>query len=107
MDSLALTWAGLRSFDREMPEEINRLVTDAIADYLLTPSPTATRICATKVLRKIESTIGNVMIDSLFNNLERAKASTIHSDLGIERKLRRYNCSCPSNVDDKDAFMES
>ena len=47
-----------------------------------------------------------MMIDSLFNNLERAKASTIHSDLGIEKgNYGVLTLHRPSNVDDKDAFI--
>ena len=50
--------------------------------------------------------VGNVMIDSLFNNLERAEASTIHSDLGIEKgNYGVLTLHRPSNVDDKDAFI--
>ena len=47
--------ANLRSFDREMPEEINRLVTDAIADYLLTPSPDGDENLRNEELPKRES----------------------------------------------------
>ena len=78
--------AGLRSFDREMPEEINRLVTDAIADFLLTPSQDGDQnllnegVDPSRIKR-----VGNVMIDSLFNSLEKSKSSMIHSDLDIEK----------------------
>ncbi len=98
--------AGLRSFDREMPEEINRLITDAIANYLLTPSPDGDEnlrnegVSENRIIR-----VGNVMIDSLFNNLERSRNSTIHSNLNIEK--RNYGVLTlhrPSNVDEKDAF---
>src|SRR5260221_3627717 len=78
--------AGLRSRDRTMPEEINRLVTDALADLLLTPSRDADEnllregIAPTKI-----RFVGNVMIDSLLRNLERARNSTILETLGLKR----------------------
>ena len=98
--------AGLRSFDREMPEEINRLITDAIADFLLTPSPDGDENLRKEgIAEERIKRVGNVMIDSLFNNLERAKASTIHSDLGVEKgNYGVLTLHRPSNVDDKDAF---
>ena len=90
-----------------MPEEINRLITDAIADYLLTPSPDGDENLRNEgVAEERIKRVGNVMIDSLFNNLERAKASTIHSDLGIEKgNYGVLTLHRPSNVDDKDAFI--
>ena len=98
--------AGLRSFDREMPEEINRLITDAIADYLLTPSPDGDENLRNEgVSEERIKRVGNVMIDSLFNNLERSKNSTIHSDLNIEKgNYGVLTLHRPSNVDEKDAF---
>jgi UDP-N-acetylglucosamine 2-epimerase (non-hydrolysing) len=63
--------AGLRSFDRTMPEEINRLLTDQFSDFLFTPSPDANEnlrkegIPEEKILL-----VGNVMVDSLLFNLE-------------------------------------
>jgi UDP-N-acetylglucosamine 2-epimerase (non-hydrolysing) len=49
--------------------------------------------------------VGNVMIDSLFTNLERSKSSTIHADLGLEKgEYGVLTLHRPSNVDDKDAF---
>tara|TARA_Y100001968_G_scaffold265121_1_gene254206 strand:- start:158 stop:1261 length:1104 start_codon:yes stop_codon:yes gene_type:complete len=99
--------AGLRSFDREMPEEINRLVTDAIADLLLTPSPDGDENLRKEgVAEERIKFVGNIMIDSLFNNLERAKSSTIHSDMEIEKGAYGVlTLHRPSNVDDKEAFM--
>lgn len=98
--------AGLRSFDREMPEEINRLVTDAIADFLLTPSQDGDQnllnegVDPSRIIR-----VGNVMIDSLFNSLEKSKSSMIHSDLDIEKETYALlTIHRPSNVDDRDAF---
>jgi UDP-N-acetylglucosamine 2-epimerase (non-hydrolysing) len=98
--------AGLRSFDREMPEEVNRLITDAIADLLLTPSPDGDENLRKEgVAEERIKRVGNVMIDSLFNNLERAKTSTIHADLGIEKgNYGVLTLHRPSNVDDKEAF---
>ena len=98
--------AGLRSFDREMPEEVNRLITDAIADYLLTPSPDGDENLRNEgVAEERIKRVGNVMIDSLFNNLECAKESTIHSDLGVEKgNYGVLTLHRPSNVDDKEAF---
>ena len=67
--------AGLRSFDRAMPEEINRLVTDQLSDLLFTPSSGRVRtlIYFEKALGKTRSTmVGNVMIDSLVRLLPEA-----------------------------------
>tara|TARA_B100001113_G_scaffold99922_1_gene80696 strand:- start:1728 stop:2825 length:1098 start_codon:yes stop_codon:yes gene_type:complete len=100
--------AGLRSFDREMPEEINRLITDAIADYLLTPSSDGDENLRNEgVAEDRIKRVGNVMIDSLFNNLERAKKSTIHSDLNIEKgNYGVLTLHRPSNVDEMEAFSQ-
>ena len=94
--------AGLRSFDRRMPEEINRILTDQLADLLLTPSPDADEnlrregIPDEKVVR-----VGNVMIDSLFDQLERAKESTILPRLGLaERSFGVLTLHRPANVDE-------
>ena len=99
--------AGLRSFDRDMPEEINRLVTDAIADYLLTPSPDGDDnlrnegVSEERIVR-----VGNVMIDSLLNNINKSKSSQIHQELGISgERYAVLTLHRPSNVDDKSAFI--
>ncbi len=79
--------AGLRSLDRAMPEEINRIVTDAISDLLFTTSAEADA----NLLRegfppdKVHR-VGNVMIDSLFYALETADRSPILSTLGVQPK---------------------
>ena len=60
-----------------MPEEINRLVTDAIADYLLTPSPDGDDNLRNEGVseERIVQAFGNVMIDSLLNNINKSKSS--------------------------------
>jgi UDP-N-acetylglucosamine 2-epimerase (non-hydrolysing) len=90
-----------------MPEEINRLITDAIADLLLTPSPDGDENLRKEgVAEERIKRVGNIMIDSLFNNLERSKSSTIHADLGLEKGTYGVlTLHRPSNVDEKDAFM--
>lgn len=98
--------AGLRSGDQAMPEEINRIVTDAIADLLLTPSPDADENLRREGVpaEKIRF-VGNVMIDSLFQNLERAKASTIRADFGLaESEYAVLTMHRPSNVDAREAL---
>jgi UDP-N-acetylglucosamine 2-epimerase (non-hydrolysing) len=93
--------AGLRSFDRSMPEEINRIVTDSIADLLLTPSEDANEnlrregICESKI-----KLVGNVMIDTLVANLEKARKGTLAKELGLNRHGFAYvTLHRPSNVD--------
>src|SRR5687767_1123643 len=76
--------AGLRSRDRTMPEEINRLLTDQIADLLFTPSPDADEnLLAEGIPRERIRFVGNVMIDSLHQHLERARRSSVRADLGV------------------------
>jgi len=98
--------AGLRSHDRTMPEEINRLLTDQIADLLLTPSHDAdTNLFAEGIPPERVRFVGNVMIDSLFQNLERAKRSQVRSELGIAgADYAVLTLHRPSNVDTEDTF---
>lgn len=94
--------AGLRSFDRTMPEEINRLVTDALADLLFTPSEDADEnllhegISANKIKR-----VGNIMIDTLLANLDKARQRQMYDKFGLkENKYAYVTLHRPSNVDD-------
>ena len=95
--------AGLRSRDRTMPEEINRLLTDQIADLLLTPSPDAdVNLRAEGIPDKRIRFVGNVMIDSLFSQLKRAEASRVREDLGVAgTDYAALTLHRPSNVDDR------
>lgn len=96
--------AGLRSFDRTMPEEINRLVTDALADLLLTPSQDANENLRREGVsdEKIKL-VGNIMIDSLLENVDKARQSTTLQKLGLDGKPFVYvTLHRPSNVDHKE-----
>jgi UDP-N-acetylglucosamine 2-epimerase (non-hydrolysing) len=90
--------AGLRSFDRTMPEEINRLITDQLADLLFTPSEDGDRnlrregIDPDKIHR-----VGNVMIDTLVRLLPAAMQCTVN---GFPRRYALVTLHRPSNVDD-------
>jgi UDP-N-acetylglucosamine 2-epimerase (non-hydrolysing) len=98
--------AGLRSRDRTMPEEINRLLTDQISDLLLTPSPDADEnLKAEGIAKEKIRFVGNVMIDSLFAQLRRAESSTVREDLEIaNRDYSVLTLHRPSNVDDGETF---
>lgn len=98
--------AGLRSRDRSMPEEINRLLTDQIADLLLTPSIDADEnLRAEGIPQERIRFVGNVMIDSLLTQLKRAEASTVREDLGVNGKdYAALTLHRPSNVDDRETF---
>jgi UDP-N-acetylglucosamine 2-epimerase (non-hydrolysing) len=93
--------AGLRSFDRTMPEEINRLVTDSLADLLLTPSQDADKNLQREGVAdsKIEF-VGNVMIDALVANLLKSRTSSLSREPGLSRNEFVYvTLHRPSNVD--------
>jgi UDP-N-acetylglucosamine 2-epimerase (non-hydrolysing) len=94
--------AGLRSRDRSMPEEINRLLTDQIADLLLTPSSDADRnLLAEGIPAERIRLVGNVMIDSLLKNLALAGRSKVREELNVEgRDYAVVTLHRPSNVDD-------
>lgn len=98
--------AGIRSRDRSMPEEINRLVTDSIADYLLPPSPDAVE----NLLNEGHSPdsirmVGNIMIDTLMRQQPGIKSSVILEKFGLQKKeFVTLTMHRPSNVDDPITF---
>src|ERR1051325_3408695 len=98
--------AGLRSGDRSMPEEINRLVTDALADLLLTPSRDADdNLRREGIAPEKICFVGNVMIDTLFRSLERAKQSVVLDHFKVQRgAFAAMTLHRPSNVDDPAAL---
>ena len=98
--------AGLRSRDRSMPEEINRLLTDQIADLLLTPSLDANEnLRAEGIPDDRIRLVGNIMIDSLNANLERSRKSNILAEMGLrDRAYALLTLHRPSNVDQKATF---
>ena len=98
--------AGLRSRDRTMPEEINRLLTDQIADLLFTPSPDADKnLIAEGIPRERIRFVGNVMIDSLQKNLQAARQLNTGERLGLRgMDYALLTLHRPSNVDMRDSF---
>ena len=103
---LAHVEAGLRSFDRTMPEEINRVLTDAVADLCFTTEPSANENLAREGIPagRVHH-VGNVMIDTLFGFRERAAASPILDTLGLApRRFAALTLHRPANVDDAGAL---
>jgi len=98
--------AGLRSRDRAMPEEINRLLTDAISDLLFTTSQDAdANLRQEGVADEKIRFVGNVMIDSLMDHLKLAERSKIREELGIaDAEYAVLTLHRPSNVDIKETF---
>jgi UDP-N-acetylglucosamine 2-epimerase (non-hydrolysing) len=94
--------AGLRSFDRSMPEEINRILTDAISRWLFTSEPSgAENLLREGVAADRVHFVGNVMIDSLLSHLERARAAAPLEALGLRPgAFGVLTLHRPSNVDD-------
>jgi UDP-N-acetylglucosamine 2-epimerase (non-hydrolysing) len=90
--------AGLRSFDRTMPEEINRIVTDRLSDVLFTPSEDGdVNLLREGVPKERIHLVGNVMIDSLVQLLPAARAC---SKDGYPERFALVTLHRPSNVDD-------
>ncbi len=94
--------AGLRSRDRTMPEEINRLVTDAIADVLWTPSPDGDEnLLAEGVPAERIERVGNIMLDSFEMMREQIESATARADLGlVDERYGVVTLHRPANVDD-------
>jgi len=101
--------AGLRSFDRSMPEEINRIVTDALSDLLFTTEESGNRNLANEgVAPSKVFFVGNLMIDSLVKALERSPESSLRSELGLNgRSYAVLTLHRPSNVDDEDRLTST
>ena len=108
--------AGLRSFDRTMPEEINRILTDAISDFLFTTEESGNQnLLQEGIPEEKIFFVGNTMIDTLLKHREKAQRSDILDKLGLRNsKLKTHNLNIspyavltlhrPSNVDNKETF---
>jgi len=100
--------SGLRSFDMNMPEELNRIQTDRISSYLFTTEPQAKQNLLNEGIdsKKIVP-VGNIMIDSLLNNIQNIDNSTILQDLNL--KPKQYILSTihrQSNTDNKETLKQ-
>lgn len=99
--------AGLRSFDRDMPEEINRLLTDAISDFLfVTEQSGLDNLKREGVPDEKVHFVGHVMIDSLAYFSEKAEDSAIMDELRLDHQAYALvTLHRPSNVDNKENFL--
>ena len=100
--------AGLRSFDQTMPEEINRLLTDQISDFLFTTERSAElNLIKEGIDKKKIFFVGNTMIDTLIKNLERARIINYYEKLNLKKKeFALVTLHRPSNVDNKENLLK-
>lgn len=104
---LAHVEAGLRSFDRAMPEEINRILTDSVSDLLFTTSPDANvHLGREGVPEEKIFFVGNPMIDTLLSSLDRFDASSVLAEISIDPAQPYLVATLhrPANVDDPNAL---
>jgi UDP-N-acetylglucosamine 2-epimerase (non-hydrolysing) len=101
--------AGLRSYDRSMPEEINRIVADHIAEYLFAPTPQSEKILLKEgISQKKVFMVGNTVVDAIQQNLEiaKTKSSSILQQLNLEQeKFVLATSHRQENVDSKTRFQ--
>ena len=108
--------AGLRSFDRSMPEEVNRVLTDALCDFLfVTERDAVDNLLREGISKEKIYFVGNTMVDTLLRHREQAKSSEILNRLGliqngpgVARQVSRYGVVTlhrPSNVDNQATFL--
>lgn len=96
--------AGLRSFDRSMPEEVNRVVTDSLADLLLVTSPEGLDNLAREgVGAERMHLVGNPMIDTLLRHMERFRPGPVRERLGVPERYAVATLHRPANVDRPEA----
>ena len=100
--------SGLRSFNKSMPEEINRIVTDHLSDLLFAPSKTAVSNLKREGLKNKTFLTGDVMYDAIIRNIKIAEnKSNILSRLNLEKKgYYLATVHRPYNVDNKDKLKE-
>ncbi len=100
--------AGLRSHDRTMPEEINRMVTDTLADILWTPSPDGDEnLIREGVSQEKIHRVGNIMIDSLEMLRDKIESQTAFKELGLDQNdFVMVTLHRPANVDDPKILRE-
>lgn len=101
--------AGLRSFDRAMPEEVNRILTDAVSDLLFTTEESGNINLAHEgvPIEKVHF-VGNLMIDSLVGALDLARTSPLCAELGLEpQSYAVLTLHRPSNVDDREQLRNT
>jgi UDP-N-acetylglucosamine 2-epimerase (non-hydrolysing) len=99
--------AGLRSYDRTMPEEINRIITDSIADYLfVTEQSGMDNLYKEGIEKEKIFFVGNVMIDSLVEHLPKAASLAVMQTLKCKaNEYALMTLHRPSNVDDRATFL--
>jgi UDP-N-acetylglucosamine 2-epimerase (non-hydrolysing) len=107
--------SGLRSFDRKMPEEINRLLTDAVSDYLFTPSPDGDEnLLKERIPKEKIFLVGDIMVDSLLYHVDKAKRRDILQRLGLTTAdglmfpggYALMTLHRPANVDHRESFEQ-
>jgi len=98
--------AGLRSFDKRMPEEINRMITDILSDFCFTTSPEAEiNLNREGIGKERIYFVGNIMIDSLKSYMEKSESSGFLADHGLKKgDYILVTLHRPSNVDDPEQF---
>jgi UDP-N-acetylglucosamine 2-epimerase (non-hydrolysing) len=100
--------AGLRSFDQTMPEEINRIVTDQLSDFLFITEPSAeVNLRREGIVQEKIFFVGNIMIDTLLLNLKRAKKLNMLAEYNLkEQEYALITIHRPSNVDNPDSLKK-
>ncbi len=104
---LAHVEAGLRSYNREMPEEINRVLTDHVSSYLFCPTDTAIENLLKEGITKGVHRVGDVMYDALIHNLEVARnKSQIHKELDLKKgEYALVTVHRAANTDDRECMQ--
>lgn len=98
--------SGLRSFDREMPEEVNRIITDQLSDFYFVTEKSGLANIANEKLPGQAWLVGNTMIDTLVVYDKQIVASTIVPDLNIKGDFVLMTIHRPSNVDSKEGLLK-
>ena len=97
--------AGLRSFDPDMPEEINRLLTDTLSDLLFVTEESGVQNLRQEGVEESKvHFVGNVMIDTLQRHLEKARLSNVRQRFGLPEHYGIVTLHRPSNVDSREAL---